>query len=854
MVQLLQPSFSKGEVTPELFGRVDAASYKSGLATARNTVVRTWGGIVNRAGLKFVGLCTSNTVPPRLRRFRYNTTDTYMLEFGGGTMRVIRNDAFVTEAPLTITNVSLGTPAVVTTSVAHGFSAGDAVQIDGTMIGPTRLSNRRFTAGLVLSSTTFTLSDMITGAGVTSFGMPAYVSGGHVSRLFTLATPYAAADLRQLKFVQSANVLTITHPLYDERRLTRTSDTAWTLTVPAFTPLTATVTGVAAVVTGTPGTTSVTYVVTAIDATSGEESLPSTPFTLATSNATINNTVSWSAGTNVVLYSVYRAVNGVFGFIGDTPLLTFLDANFSPVLSTTPPLARNPFAGAGNRPGCSTYVQQRQVRGGQLNLPDTAYFSRTGNFYNMTVSQPSSPDDAITATLAAKEVNEIRHFVPMQDLLAFTSGNEYRISTNGQGLTAANLDFMPQSAWGCSHLEPIVIGLTCLFVPENQLSVRSARYTYLSNSYTGEEVSLLSNHFFDNNNQMIAWAFGRIPDPLILSVRLDGSAACLTYQEEQQVTAWTRWDTSGLFLDVDIVRPNLSAQNLDEVPYFVVQRIINGQVVQMVERLHSRRFADLRDAFFLDAGLSYDQPFEITSIGLSNPVSVGCAGGHPFAAGQIVDIYDIKWVPNFDAMDNETQPAQLNTSRFQITNVTPTAFQLLNLDGSNVNGTLFNGYLSGGTVRAAVSTVTGLDHLEGRAVMALADGNVVDLLTVLNGSVTIPFLASRIHVGLKYISDVGTLSLDTQPSQLTGRAKMIPSVTLRLNRTRGIILGRSIADLVEMKFRDQELYGDPTALFTGDEQVVVGANWELAGAIFIRQRFPLPMEILDITPNDVVED
>ena len=60
MAEIIQPSFAKGEIAPELFGRVDTAMYQIGLATARNMIVHTYGGISNRPGLRWIGPCADH--------------------------------------------------------------------------------------------------------------------------------------------------------------------------------------------------------------------------------------------------------------------------------------------------------------------------------------------------------------------------------------------------------------------------------------------------------------------------------------------------------------------------------------------------------------------------------------------------------------------------------------------------------------------------------------------------------------------------------------------------------------------------------------------------------------------------
>lgn len=853
---LIQPSFSKGEITPEVFGRVDASSYKIGLATARNCIVRTYGNIVNRPGLQFIGLAYSQVHQSRLRRFKFNSGDVYMMEFADLALRFILNDAYVLEAAQPINGIGVANPMIVEV-LNHGWSASNDIELANVGGVPT-LNGRRLKVLNVIDANNVTVFDEVAGGPVNGVFFPPFTGGGTASRVYTIPTPYAAADLPLLKFTQSADVVTITHPNYPEARLARTAPTNWTLTTPTFAPAVATPTGVA-VVANTTGAVVASYVVTAIDATTGEESLASAPVTITNSNVTSNNTITWTAGTNISLYSVYKAVNGVYGFVGDTPATAFQEINLAPALGTTPPISENPFVGVGNYPGCSSYYQQRQVRGGSLFGPDTAYYSQIGNFYNMGHSVPSNPGDAITASMVSQQVNQIRFFVPGKDLLVFTQGAEWRVNSGGQGFAADTISQIPQSSWGTSNLEPIVIGLTVLFVPNNQIQVRSFSYTYLSDNYTGNDLTLLSGHLFGQSvngvpQVLTSWGFGLTPDPVVFGVRSDGTATAMTFQEDQQVTAWTRWDTQGLFECVDVVRPGLSTP--DDVAYFCVTRVVgNGTTVRMIERMHSRRFSDVRDCFFVDGGLSYDNPKAINLVGITGAAVVQ-APAHGFNNGDLVDIYDINWVPTFDDMDNEVQADQLNTRRYIVSAATADLFIPLNLDDSAVDITGWAEYSHGGTLRKPVTVVTGLYHLEGMAVVALADGNVVQNLTVVNGSVTIPYLASRVHVGLKYISDIQTLPIEAPggPNTIQGKWKRIPNVTVRFNQSRGLFAGPDNMNLIELKQRQFEAYGDPTALLTGDAVVTIPSQWGDTGQIFLRQRYPLPMDILDIIPELDVQD
>ena len=149
----------------------------------------------------------------------------------------------------------------------------------------------------------------------------------------------------------------------------------------------------------------------------------------------------------------------------------------------------------------------------------------------------------------------------------------------------------------------------------------------------------------------------------------------------------------------------------------------------------------------------------------------------------------------------------------------------------------------------AVNMVSGLNQLNGANVVALADGNVVSGLTVTNGTITLPHAASTITVGLPYSAELQTLDLEIAAPTVQGKRKKISAVTLRLENTRGLKVGYSQDNVTEIKERHLENYGQPTALTTGDERVVIPQDWNSQGDLWIRQDNPLPASVLAIIPE-----
>ena len=231
----------------------------------------------------------------------------------------------------------------------------------------------------------------------------------------------------------------------------------------------------------------------------------------------------------------------------------------------------------------------------------------------MDVSSPSQDDDAISRTIAAQQVHEIRHMVPITTLLLMTSSGEWKC-WSGSGsdvLTPSSAVLKQQSANGCSHVPPVVVGGTVLYTLGS--AVRSLAYDWSSDAYTGTDLAVLSSHLM-RGHTIADWAWAAEPDKVVWVVRDDGALLSLTYMKEQDVAAWCRHDTAGgAFESVAAVR-----EGSEDAVYFVVRRTIGGQTKRFVERLHSRRFATVRDCFFVDCGLTYSGPATKTLGGLSH--------------------------------------------------------------------------------------------------------------------------------------------------------------------------------------------------------------------------------------------
>jgi hypothetical protein len=144
------------------------------------------------------------------------------------------------------------------------------------------------------------------------------------------------------------------------------------------------------------------------------------------------------------------------------------------------------------------------------------------------------------------------------------------------------------------------------------------------------------------------------------------------------------------------------------------------------------------------------------------------------------------------------------------------------------------------------TVIQGLKHLEGKAVAVLADGKVINGKTVSGGQITLEMAASKVHVGLPYVSDIQTLNLELGESTTSqGRKKAVRKVVLRCHDTKGFKVGPSVDKLTVPNEWDKLAAGK---LFTGDVDIRIKGDWNTEGAVFIRQADPLPMTINAVIP------
>tara|TARA_S200000501_G_scaffold195288_1_gene183921 strand:+ start:654 stop:3122 length:2469 start_codon:yes stop_codon:yes gene_type:complete len=806
-------SFSGGEISPEMFGRIDDAKFQQGAATMRNFVAKPQGPAENRPGFSFVREVKNSNQSVRLLSFTFSTVQTMIIEMGNEYFRfhTLGQTLFYSDG--------------AAWNSGTNYAIGDIAKYSGVnYYAKTAHSNSQPPNG------------------TNWYALPTSPN------IYEIPHPYQQAELFDVHYVQSADVMTLVHPNHAPRELRRLSATKWELRTINFASPLASPTGVSvsAYIPSSSSTNTDTYeaheyVVTAVASNLVDESAQSGSASVQNNIYVTGakNTISWNAVSGASKYRVYKEQAGIYGFLGETTSTSIIDANIAPNFSRTPPIYENEFQSTNNFPGAVSYFEQRRVFAGTNNEPQTILMTKSGTESNLSFGLPIRDDDRIKFRVAARESNTIRHIVPLTNLLMLTGSAEWRVSSiNSDAITPTSISVKPQSYVGANNAQPVIVNNSMVYAASRGGHVRELGYNWQANGFITGDLSLRAPHLFDNLT-VTDMALSKAPIPIVWFISSGGKLLGFTYVPEQTIGAWHQHDTDGTFESVAVV-----SEGNDDVLYCVVKRTINGATKKYVERLGTRLFNDARDCFFVDCGSTYNG----TNTNTNQTVTI--SGGTNYTRGESVTItanYNLFNAPPSldDVGDAIVLISGSNYYRCNITATTNQTVATVKLD-VDLPASLRNTGIT--TYEVARNVISGLDHLEGKTVSILADAAVHPQRVVSSGSITLERASSVVHVGLEYESDLQSMPMALQTEAFgQGRVKNINHVWLRVLESSGIFAGPSADKLVEAKQRTTEAYGAPPRLKTEDIKIMVTPTWQDNGQLFVRQTDPLPLTVVGMT-------
>ena len=232
-------------------------------------------------------------------------------------------------------------------------------------------------------------------------------------------------------------------------------------------------------------------------------------------------------------------------------------------------------------PSLGIFHQERLVLAATRHSPQTLWMSQPASWHDFSTSIPAKDSDAITVTLASKEINAIQGLASRGDLLIFTAGGEWAAKAGAKTdvFTPSSIVITPSGYRGSSDLPPLDVGSATLFVQRDGRTVRSLGYSLEMDNYTSSDLSILAEHLF-RGTTVQRWAYQQAPWSIVWVVLADGRLLALTLNQEHQVSGWGRHDLSQSNV-VDVC--SIPGAGQDDV-YFAFKRLGGGVVVERLGR------------------------------------------------------------------------------------------------------------------------------------------------------------------------------------------------------------------------------------------------------------------------------
>jgi hypothetical protein len=659
-IKYIQCNFTSGIFSKKVHGRVDQERYYNAVDSLINWIPLIQGGVTRRPGFHFVDYPRYNDKVCRLIPFEYGVTQAYVIEVGDQYMRFIKDGALIRleSGSNLVTNGDF--PSALTGWTNYSVSPGTAVwdgvgtaQLDGgatgigsigqsitTISGKTYLlrfdvitDNIHLRVGTSAQGTQI-LNDVIVAPGtqrqatLIARGTTTYIqflrkSNGPVKidnvvcKLYDpyelTTSPYLETELPDLKWAQDSNDLYITHPNYWPRKVTRSSDTSWTITTidntyfidgPYFAEQ-KTPTLVASAATG-----DITLVASAALWNTDSPSKHIGALWRLGWYYWKDSTTGFTWGCGCVrITSVEDSTHCHATVLADWPLITtyfYLPTTFQ---------REGRWSVLRGYPITVVFHEGRLIFGGSMTSPQTFCGSVVDDPLNMSPSDNKcviTDSKAISFTIGSNRVNLIRWLLSAKGLALGTNGGMF-VATSSP-ITPTDVNLVNQGTEGASSIQGIRIGASMIFIERSGSQVLELTYNYMSDNFDSVDLSVLADALVEDGITDMVFQHG--VSPTLWFTKTNGNFLGLVYKRNEKVASWSEHNTPGIIESFAVI-PSPSTKN--EIIYMVVKRIINSISTRTIEYLDSY--------LNVDCGLSAN---------FSTPVST--LSGLDHLVGEIVDI------------------------------------------------------------------------------------------------------------------------------------------------------------------------------------------------------------------------
>jgi len=814
----IQATFTRGELSPALHGRIDTDHYAMGLAKCENFYVLRQGGIRRRSGTVFVAEIKDSSDIARLFPFAFNETEAYVVEQGDRYCRFfaldgqvqIDGEAYEIESPYDVSDVA---------SVSYAQSADVLYMVHGDY-PPYRLirsgevdwafSAFEFEDGPYLeeNATATTLTPEKSGhitpqmSSNTDPEGTASASNGSTDafRMFDrekvaqVALAEGSSGYLRFQFADDARKVadaywitaTDNEPKFNDHFTqwefqgsndgeswttldSRDGETAWSGSETRYYEFDNDAAYAYYQLKFSGGGGSDGEYSRSAELAIHQKASDQTPFDLtASSTEGINQNAGFQSsdlGRHIRLLgsdSRYRWAE-ITEVVSTTVVRIRLHGHALPDLNPIVFWSLGAWSEQSGWPHCAGFYQARLAFGRSDAMPRTVWLSKSLEFGNFGQSVPVEDSDGLSISMTGGRLNAISFIEESGDLVIGTNGSMRTLgpAASTEALSPSNVRQKQQTTTGSASIAPVTVSNTLIYAGFHKATLHEFSYNYDANGYLSPELTVLSDHAFKPGIAFLSYQ--ETPDSLIWCGRTDGVLVATTYDRHQKVVGVSRHIVAGGHADDRAVVESgcvVPVESGDRL-WLIVKRTIDGAVKRSVEYL--------------------DMPFD----------------GRPIGEGVF-------------------------------------------LDGSRTVA-----------FEEAASEITGAEHLEGETVGVFADGVDIGDAVVSDGAFTLPgeTTALKVTYGLRFESYAETLRLPqagNRDGAALGRRMRAVSVSLDLLET-GYIRAGSAARQFEYLFRNSsETLGSAPELFTGCKRLSAEDSWSNSGVAIVRSDRAYPATIRSV--------
>lgn len=789
---LIQTAFNAGIMSERLHGRTDFQKYGNALAALSNAIPLVAGPVTFRPGTVYVDTTLDTTKKSRLIPFKFNSTQTYMMEFGDQKIRFYRNRTPVLSTAA-FTNGTFNTDLTGWTDADTGTGVSDwnsnAMRLNGGASGDAR----RHQALTYLGIEQYTITANVTGGAVTvkvgttaggteiASGTIAVGTGSTFSFTpttaqptwyvqfsnanndnrtidsvvlstpeYTIDSPYDDTELTKISYAQDLDVMYLAFPstTIKPRVLLRYGHDKWQLKEMTF-------------LDGPYLATNKTSTTITPSGTSGSITLTASTAIFASTDVgrlvrlSENNQWGW------LEITAYTSTTQVTATVKGSALsATFASTGWR----------LGAFSQTTGYPAIVTFHEGRLTYANTQTNTHWIWFSESQGYgQDQAAFAPSEINNTVTDSnavffpLTAGEASSILWMSSGSVLAVGTVDGEWVVEAgdNSKAFSPSNARQTRRTNHGSREtVQAVRVDGTVLYAKRTGRRINKFSFNFAKDAFESSSMSSLADAIFTNRNidEMVY-----CPDPHnLVWVRFDdGKLASLTFVDSEEVGGWAEHTLAGALGSSNAFVESIAQIPSEDLSYselwMVVKRTIDGADTRYIEILSKPYFkgTNRETATYLDCHKVYD-----------------------------------------------------------------------------------------GT---ATTSITGLGHLEGEEVVAYADGAEITGLTVSSGAITLPDAASYVVTGLYYAGDGETLDFEASNAfsgSSLGQIRRITETSLRVFETGIIYAGPVEASDSELSYIEprtsEDLMDAPPALKTGIFKVDARTGWGLRARLRFQMRAPQP--------------